>query len=129
MQPLSLSVAVLSLASAASATNPKTTITATATRTTTVYAAPTPVTKCVTTVTVSTCMAGTTTVYKTIAAVPSEIDCKGCKLSVVTKTHGTLKPTVTVTKDYTLQHPPVCTTLPKPPTYTNRYYARKANRA
>ena len=72
---------------------------------------PTP-TACVTKYTVTTSLTGTTTVYKSLAAVPLELDCKGCDLKVVTKTVGTAKPTKTVTKHYTLLHPPVCTVFP-----------------
>ncbi|EPS45839.1 hypothetical protein H072_255 [Dactylellina haptotyla CBS 200.50] len=67
---------------------------------------------CIKEYTVTTTLTGTTTIYKEIAAVPLEIDCKGCDLKVITKTVGNAKPTKTVTKDYTLLHPPVCTEFP-----------------
>ncbi|KAF3914454.1 hypothetical protein AA313_de0202052 [Arthrobotrys entomopaga] len=67
---------------------------------------------CITQFTVTTSLTGTTTVYKNLAAVPMELNCKGCDLEVITKTKGTLRPSVTVTSDYTLLHPPVCTEFP-----------------
>ncbi|EXV02445.1 hypothetical protein X797_004577 [Metarhizium robertsii] len=72
-------------------------------------------TKCATKVTIVTKLTGTTTIYKSVAAVPWEVDCRDCDLIVITKTLGSLKPTITVTSDFILMHPPICTWFPEAP--------------
>ncbi|KAK6498824.1 hypothetical protein TWF481_011397 [Arthrobotrys musiformis] len=57
----------------------------------------------------------TTTVYKTMAAIPHDLDCKGCDLQIVTKTiNKSRKPDATVTRESTLMRIPMCYFFPTP---------------
>ncbi|RVD87943.1 uncharacterized protein DFL_002145 [Arthrobotrys flagrans] len=57
----------------------------------------------------------TTTVYKTLAAIPHNLDCKDCNLEVVTKTINTSRrPDATVTRESTLLRVPMCYFFPTP---------------
>ncbi|KAF3932959.1 hypothetical protein ABW20_dc0102453 [Dactylellina cionopaga] len=67
------------------------------------------VTRCTTAYTVTKSFPLTTTVYKTLAAIPDELDCKGCDLIFETQFFGTsVKPTKTVTLESTLTRIPIC---------------------
>ncbi|EGX53012.1 hypothetical protein AOL_s00007g348 [Orbilia oligospora ATCC 24927] len=57
----------------------------------------------------------TTTIYKTWAAIPHDLDCKGCNLDVITKTINTSRrPDATVTRESTLTRVPMCYFFPTP---------------
>ncbi|KAK6352443.1 hypothetical protein TWF730_009269 [Orbilia blumenaviensis] len=56
-----------------------------------------------------------TIVYKSLAAIPLDLNCKGCDLKVVTKLVGKCtKPEVTVTRSSTLLRIPMCYYFPTP---------------
>ncbi|KAK6523709.1 hypothetical protein TWF281_001681 [Arthrobotrys megalospora] len=55
----------------------------------------------------------TTTVYKALAAIPHDLDCKGCSLKIVTQTiNKSRKPDATVTAESTLLRIPMCYEFP-----------------
>ncbi|KAK6339626.1 hypothetical protein TWF718_009022 [Orbilia javanica] len=57
----------------------------------------------------------TTTVFKALAAIPLDLDCKGCSLKIFTKTINTSRtPDATVTSDSTLLRIPMCYYFPTP---------------